>query len=201
MAVRVASVADAEVVTEIISQSFHSDPVWSWAFADEDRRQQQYLRWWRPMVEVAIGHGWVFVTVDAAAAAVWLPPGADEHGEGGREAMTALLRDLLGDRAPLVVQGVDQFEAHPPPPDAYYLSLLGTRPTHQGRGLGLGLLAENLARVDAQHAPAYLESTNPGNHERYRRAGFVDSGTYSMPAGGPPVLEMLRPAQPFSSSL
>ena len=59
----------------------------------------------------------------------------------------------------------------------------------------MGLLADNLARVDAVHAPAYLDSTNPGNHARYRRSGFADAGTYAMPEGGPPVLEMVRAAR------
>jgi GNAT superfamily N-acetyltransferase len=202
MQVRHASVVDADVVTEIISRSFLTDPVWSWAFPDDDRRYEQFLRWWRPAIDVAIDYGWVFVTNDESAAAVWLPPGADEYGPGGRDAMIALLDDLLGDRAALTLEGVDLFEAQAAPADCFYLSLLGTVPERQGQGLGLGLLADTLARVDAEHAQAYLESTNPGNDARYRRTGFVDHGTFAMPAGGPPVLGMLRPArQPFSSSL
>ena len=54
----------------------------------------------------------------------------------------------------------------------YYLSLLGTRPDYRGRGLGFGLLAKNLAIMDAEGVPAYLESTNPDNNPRYERFGF-----------------------------
>jgi GNAT superfamily N-acetyltransferase len=36
----------------------------------------------------------------------------------------------------------------------YYLSLLGTRDEHRGRGLGMALLKENLARIDAERMPA-----------------------------------------------
>ena len=40
--------------------------------------------------------------------------------------------------------------------------------------------------------PAYLESSNPRNHERYRRLGFEECGGFEIYDGGPPVLSMWR---------
>ena len=37
----------------------------------------------------------------------------------------------------------------------------------------MGLLAENLQRIDAEGAPAFLESSNPANDHRYERLGFA----------------------------
>jgi ribosomal protein S18 acetylase RimI-like enzyme len=47
--------------------------------------------------------------------------------------------------------------------------MLGTDPGHRGRGLGLALLDETLARIGADEAPAFLDSTNPVNVRPRRR--------------------------------
>jgi hypothetical protein len=57
----------------------------------------------------------------------------------------------------------------------------------------MGLLAENLARIDVLGLPAYLESSNPANDRRYERAGFVPHGRITT-ATGHSVTTMWRPA-------
>jgi GNAT superfamily N-acetyltransferase len=105
--------------------------------------------------------------------------------------------EFLGDDVWRATALVEQFgAARPDGPDHYYLSLFGTRPEHRGRGLGMALLADNLARVDAEGRPAYLESTNPANLERYRSVGFVDAATIVLPRGGPTVTTMWREPRP-----
>ena len=47
---RVATSDDLDAVVETISTAFHEDPVWSWAFPDDERRQAQYTEFWRPFV-------------------------------------------------------------------------------------------------------------------------------------------------------
>jgi hypothetical protein len=37
----------------------------------------------------------------------------------------------------------------------------------------MGLLADNLGRIDAEGVPAYLESSDPANVPRYERLGFA----------------------------
>jgi len=49
--------------------------------------------------------------------------------------------------------------------------------------------------VDAEHMPAYLESSNPANHARYRRLGFEPTGEFQPPGSCPPVLTMWRAAR------
>lgn len=88
---------------------------------------------------------------------------------------------------------VERFEtSHPKEPPHYYLTLLGTHPNHRGRGLGMGLLAENLARIDAEGVPTYLESTNPDNNPRYGRLGFRKVGAFATPDGTRTVTRMWR---------
>ena len=56
----------------------------------------------------------------------------------------------------------------------------------------MGLLADNLRRIDAEGTAAYLESSNPVNNYRYERLGFVPCGEFELPEDGPDVLQMWR---------
>ena len=56
----------------------------------------------------------------------------------------------------------------------------------------MGLLAENLALIDAAGAPAYLESSNPVNLGRYQSVGFERLGEFALPEDGPSVTTMWR---------
>jgi GNAT superfamily N-acetyltransferase len=87
--------------------------------------------------------------------------------------------------------------AHPHDEPHYYLSLLAADPRHRGHGFGMALLAENLAEVDRDGKPAYLESTNPENDHRYERQGFVRCGDFTVPSG-PRVGTMWREARDHS---
>ena len=104
-----------------------------------------------------------------------------------------LLDELLGPRSALLVDVFNRFEnADPHEEEHFYLSLLGTHPDHRGHGLGMGLLAKNLALIDAAGAPAYLESSNPVNLGRYQSVGFERLGEFTLPEDGPSVTTMWR---------
>ncbi len=76
----------------------------------------------------------------------------------------------------------------------WYLGIIATEPSRQGRGLGAAVLAASLEAVDADGAPAYLESSNPRNVSLYERHGFEVTGRIDLP-GGPPLLPMWRDAR------
>jgi ribosomal protein S18 acetylase RimI-like enzyme len=94
------------------------------------------------------------------------------------------------------VELLTRFEqAHPRDQPHYYLSLLATHPACAGRGLGMSLLAESLARIDLEHSPAYLESSNPANNHRYERYGFERTREFFPPGSATPVTTMWREAR------
>jgi GNAT superfamily N-acetyltransferase len=140
---------------------------------------------------------WVWTTPGYEAATVWVPPGRPELNETDEALLKPMLEESLGARAGLVFDVFDRFEAaHPHAPDHYYLSLLGTHTAHRGAGIGMRLLADNLARLDAIGMPAYLESTNPANLRRYEGVGFAVCGAFDLPHGGPTVTTMWRDPSP-----
>jgi GNAT superfamily N-acetyltransferase len=189
---RVATTADLGVLAETMALAFYADPVWGWAFPDPDRRLEQHRAVWGFAIESALDYGWVRTT-DAGAAALWIPPGRPELRPEDARRFEPMLAGLLGDGAPRVLDTFARFDrAHPVEHPHYYLSLLATHPDRRGQGLGMGLLAENLARIDAEGAAAYLESTNPDNHRRYEGLGFLRWGEFELGEDGPPVTQMWR---------
>ncbi len=125
---------------------------------------------------------------------MWAPPGADELTPSDEEELVRLVGEFIGgDHGNEVLQLLARFEeAHPHDEPHYYLSIVGTHDDHRGHGIGEGLLAENLKLVDAEHMPAYLESSNPGNLQRYLRLGFEPTGEIFVPDGRPAVTTMWR---------
>jgi len=190
---RVATAAELSAVVETLARAFYADPVWGWAFPDPERRLAQHRAVWRLVAEAAVSYESAWLTGDCAAVALWIPPGRPELRPEDEERLPSFLAELLGDGAARVLETFERFEAaHPEPEPHYYLSLLGTNPDHSGRGLGMGLLADGLARIDAEGAPAFLESSNPANTPRYERLGFAVCGEFELPEDGPVVTQMWR---------
>jgi GNAT superfamily N-acetyltransferase len=149
------------------------------------------------MVDATLGYGWVWLTKECASASLWIPPGKPELKPEDEGPFEALLREQLGADAERVLDSFERFDrAHPHHRgDHYYLSLLATHPDHAGRGAGMGLLADNLARIDAEGMPAFLESSNPANDHRYARLGFASCGSFELGEDGPSVTQMWRDAR------
>jgi GNAT superfamily N-acetyltransferase len=191
---QLATPADAEAVVRTLTLAFHDDPLWSWAFPDERRRPQHYEVWWGMFVAGSVDQSATWITDGGAgAAAVWVPPGGSELLPDDEARVEPLLRELFEDEhADRVLELLERFEANHPDEPFHYLSLLGTHPDHRGRGLGMALVAERLAELDALGEPALLESSNPANNARYARLGFDQIGEFHAPAGGPPVAVMWR---------
>ena len=183
---RVATLDDLPAVTAVMATAFQADPAWGpYSFPDDAHRLRQAAAFWEPLLRAAMRFPWTLVTPGCEAAAVWIPPGEQELTPEHERAFETLVEGLLGARQARVVLDVfDQLDAaHPHDPPHYYLSLLGTHDDHRGRGIGMALLADSLARIDREGMPAYLESTNPANDARYARHGFEPAGRITMPNG------------------
>jgi GNAT superfamily N-acetyltransferase len=191
MRIRTARSGDLDGLTRLITEAFLGDPLWRWAFPNE----QGLERWLRFLIASALRYPHVWIAGDFEAASVWIPPGGEELTAEEEARVEPLVRELIGDRTPAVMEVLDRFEqTHPRAEDHYYLSLLGTAARSRGRGIGMALLAENLRHVDETGSPAYLESTNAANDRRYERAGFQPVGAFTTPGGEHTVTTMWRPA-------
>jgi ribosomal protein S18 acetylase RimI-like enzyme len=209
MAIRRATDADIVRLSVTAMRAFVDDPVMRWLYPDDD----QYLS-----DDGAVFHGamagWlrlgeVWCTDDAAALAVWIPPGRPEippppDGTSDPEPSAELL-DRFSIIGPLMAQ-------HTHPDDHWYLQLLATHPDWQRQGLGAALMASMFERADAEGLACFLETETLVNVAYYRRHGFDVVAEFDVPAGdhphrfsswgndpatevGPHMWSMLRPAR------
>lgn len=187
--IRTAGPADLDGLTALLTEAFAADPLWRWAFP----RLEGMAEWWRFFAGSALRYPWVWIAGDFAAASVWIPPGGAELTDEEEQRVEPLLRELVGPRAPEVLDLLERFEAaHPRKQPHYYLSLLGTADRHRGRGIGMALLAENIRVIDEQRTAAHLESSNPANNPRYEQMGFRWTGEFTTLRGERTVATMWR---------
>jgi len=194
---RAATREDVRAVAACLTSAFYDDPVWGrWAFPEELSRAQRLFEFMRFFALAAIRHPWVRMTDRAEAVAIWVPPGVPEFTPAEEASFDPLLQSLFGGRAGEISGLFEQFAEHHArcPGPHYYLSLWARHPDHAGSGLGRALLREDLARIDGERAPAYLESTNPANIDRYEALGFRRRSSFG-PEGGPVITTMWRDAR------
>jgi len=186
---RVAERADLERIGEALALAFENDPLWGWAFesATRERKLESLSTVFGFFAGAALDFGWVRVTDGVEAVALWIPPGSPEMTPADEERLPTVIADACEPGpAARVAEMLDAFERnHPHEPPHYYLSLLATHPDHAGKRLGVGLVADNLAEIDAADPPAaaFLESSNPRNVPRYERLGFRPTHEVELVAG------------------
>jgi GNAT superfamily N-acetyltransferase len=192
---RDAAPQDLGIVAACLASAFYEDPLWGhWTFPDESRRQRDLLRFMGLQAELGAAQGWIAMTAGSESVAVWTPPGASYGSPEQEPLISEVLDRLFGKRAPAIHELFKQFEERIPAGRFYHLEWWATHRRHAGRGFGASLIADNLARVDADHLPSYLESTNPVNLPRYEALGFRRVGEFA-PPGGPTVTTMWREAR------
>ena len=191
----------SEAVADLLARAFADDPFWRYVTPDEELRERQLHDWF----PVGVRYGTTYGTLDAhgdgtvVGAALWLPP--DKHEMTvWRQLRTGMLRTrrMFGRtsfyRMNAAGHALDASRGRLMPPDAEYLWILGVDPDFHGRGHGTATIAMGLARTDARHKPAYLETYKERNLSFYRRHGF-EVLTAEEPPEGPPFWTMLRPAK------
>jgi GNAT superfamily N-acetyltransferase len=184
--VRLAVSSDLERMLDSLVEAFMSDPVVVWMYPDEHQRGPSLREWYRLTLRAGLRAGHTYTVSEGQGVAVWSPPSVpylfDPRIDG--EAIAETLRRHLGNRTKEVFEGLMVFEgSHPREVPHFYLSMLGTAPRMQGKGLGGALLDEVLWRCDADGWPAYLETTLEQNVRFYERRGFRVTGDSAVPAG------------------
>ena len=195
IAVQQADRADVRELAHTLGRAFFDDPVMSWLIPDPGRRAKGLPVMFATMARHQfLPDGGLDIAADGpnvAAAALWAPPGR------WKVARTTELRMMLGHLRALGsdakrgLQVADVMKKNHPEEPHWYLAVIGSDPTYRGQGFGNALMSSGLERVDAEHAPAYLESSNPDNIAYYERFGFEVTGELGLP-DGPPMWPMWR---------
>ncbi|HEY0946273.1 MAG TPA: N-acetyltransferase [Opitutaceae bacterium] len=178
---------EARAINTIVL-AFAADPAARWTWPNAQEYLVHMPRLVRAFGSDAFAHHGAHRVEAYAGVALWLPPGAKSDEEA--------LLDIVEGTAPAAVRrdapGVfEQMAAFHPSEPHWYLPLIGVDPAYQGQGLGDALMRYALERCDAEHLPAYLESSNPRNISLYRRHGFEALGTIQV-GSSPRIVPMLR---------
>jgi ribosomal protein S18 acetylase RimI-like enzyme len=81
------------------------------------------------------------------------------------------------------MNAMDHIEKRHPKEPHWYLQTIGTDPAKQGKGYGSLVMRHQLALVDAQRMPCYLESSKDTNVPIYQSFGFRVTGEIVLPTG------------------
>ncbi|MCX8501094.1 MAG: GNAT family N-acetyltransferase [Alphaproteobacteria bacterium] len=188
-AVCTARIGDKEMVIDLITGAFQSDPVWSWVFP----RKADQRRYWEMFIKGAIRYPHTYHTADYEAVSVWIPPSQSAFLPEDSENFSAIIESMTGPRTEEILTFLQKFDdCHPRERPHYYLGLLAVKDGHRGKGIGIELLKENLARFDSLGVPAYLESSNKSNNRKYEALGFLPVVEFTTYSGGPAVTGMWR---------
>ncbi len=190
---RAATADDAPSLGRSLARAFDDDPLMSWLLPDAATRGERLVRYFTTLFHRQYRpHGRCELT--SAAAAFWVPPEAREKAVPDAGTVHELM-DILGERALLLRDVVEQVAAHTPEEPHWYLALIGADPDVRGQGHGAALLRSGLARADAAGLPVHLESSKPDNIPFYEHFGFTVSAELRPHEDGPTLWPMWRPAQ------
>lgn len=196
-------------IAAIWADAFEQDPLMRWVFSDDAVRRESLRRWWGFLLDRMPAGAELHGTRADGCVAYWQPPlnkesqpsSQDDDGEISvwAVAFAALMSDLLGDLAPSRLEALAKMHQARLTEPHWYLSVLGTSPDQQSKGLGGKVLAPMLNRCDQTGELAYLESTNPANVGFYRRHGFEPVDEFVL-GDGVLITPMARQPRPPESS-
>ena len=185
--IKTAATSDEAAVLAVLALAFGADPATRWTWPGPDEYLQHFPVFAKILGGKAFEHESAYYADGYAGAALWLPPGVQPDDD----ALTELMQRTSAAPPEDVSAVFEQMERYHPREPHWYLPFIGVDPSRQGEGYGAALMRHALVRCDRDHAPAYLESSNPKNVPLYERHGFEVLGTIQV-GTSPPIFPMLR---------
>ncbi|MBJ6621409.1 MULTISPECIES: GNAT family N-acetyltransferase [Streptomyces] len=201
VAIRTAGEDDRDAVVRLLDEAFQDDPVSGWVFPGEEYRRRTHHRLMGAFTDIVLADGWIDLTEDGAACALWLsvpgeedtPQEPDEEPAEDAEDVPAQVREAVdpdNERVESIARLTE--DIHPSGPAHAYLWMIGVAPERQGEGLGTALIASVLDRCDRDGLPAYLEASSERSKGLYERLGFACTGRVLHLPDGPRMWPMWR---------
>jgi ribosomal protein S18 acetylase RimI-like enzyme len=186
-------VAEDPRLAGVITRAFWDDPILTWLIPNEPNGRARMEAFFRAELYTAHRRGTVLTTPERDGASLWYPPDQWRTPPSHIARQAPSLVWALGRRVPAGLKLLTKMEHLHPTEPHWYLSVIGTDPARQGRGVGAALIEAITDRCDAEGLPAYLESSKERNISYYARFGFEVTDELSV-AGSPPLWPMWRPA-------
>ncbi|MGW5561121.1 GNAT family N-acetyltransferase [Micromonospora sp. NPDC003944] len=175
--ITIATPGDRDAVVGTLVATFVKDPILRHLFPDDDTYPRYATAYFGHLFDKRVHRKSIWTIGGGASVAVWEPP-ADPSAVAHQSPEAFPYPADVQAR----VEGYhhvvhDVLPSYP----FWYLGVLGTHPDSAGRGWGRAVMRAGLNRATADGLPAILETSNPGNVELYRRAGWEVVETLSEP--------------------
>ncbi|MEU9588568.1 GNAT family N-acetyltransferase [Streptomyces sp. NPDC048193] len=195
VAIRTAVEHDRDLVVRLLDEAFQDDPVSRWVFPGDEYRRGTHHRLMAAFTDAVLADGWIDITEDGAACALWLSVPEDAHDDahdGGADgpAQVRAAVDPDNERVERIARLTE--DIHPAGRAHAYLWMIGVAPGRQGEGLGTALVESVLDRCDRERLPAYLEASSARSRGLYERLGFEFTGRALDLPDGPRMWPMWR---------
>lgn len=163
---------DADTLTNVIVEAARNLAVCQWLIPDPGARGALLPNLVRVLIQDGFERGWVYMTADRSAAALWHPRSA---ARGERAALDPRIETAAGDLAPRL-HLYTQREARCHPPGAHHhLRVLAVHPHQRHQGIGSALLRAHHEHLDHERTAAYLEVPDRRWRDFYRQHGYTDA--------------------------
>jgi GNAT superfamily N-acetyltransferase len=172
----------------MLARAFDDDPVMAYMLPDPASRAARLPRVFRTLArhQHLPEAGGIELARDGdriVGAAMWDPPGRWRQGRIRELMMLPGLFRAFGSGMSRGGAVADTMRAKHPEEPHWYLAVLRTDPSARGAGHGRALLDSRLDKCDAEHCPAYLESSKASNVPYYERFGFTVREEITIPRG------------------
>jgi GNAT superfamily N-acetyltransferase len=195
-AVRSLCDADVEPCARALASAFANDPVYRYIHPGDREWERVGPRFFRILLRYFASHATVLTPETGRAVAIWTPPEPRPPGGIARLRFTMRISALLGRRIARGARVGSALETLHLDEPHWYLAILGTEPSAQGRGLASSLMAPILTRCDAARLPAHVETATDANLAFYASRGFVVIGESRVAGGGPRLWGLRREPLP-----
>ncbi|MEO8456864.1 MAG: GNAT family N-acetyltransferase [Chloroflexota bacterium] len=200
-AVRRALPEEREPLVAMFRRSFWDDPVIEFLLPNEMRRAKPMDAYMRMVLRYGFKRGRVNLVEGEngpRVGSVWLPP--DEAIPTTMGQIRAGFLPLLGANLNWASQrkffSLSNLIEHHHKEDVarhhWYLWLLASDVTEQGKGWGTKVLEQELREADLAGMPCYVETGKERNLLFYEKQGFALKHELPLPGGGPPLWTMIR---------
>jgi len=187
---------DEQHLSNVIGTAFSDLEVSRYLIPDDTVRAQILAQHLRQHVRWARSNGQLLTDTGLGSVAVWFT--VPESGLPDIPNYEVTRAEVCGPHTGRFAEfEARMHEHHPLGGKHWYLAVLAVRPELQGQGLGTAHLEYQLAFLDEQRYPAYLEACDLLSRKLYLRHGFVDHGeAFSCGIGGPLLFPMWREPSP-----
>lgn len=179
--IRQATLADRARVIEILSASFDENPAVNDTVPQGQNREMKMRVLMEYLIDTAISKSGAYISEDGNGAILMFDPVASPNTFRDKMRQLRLIHRCVGwSRMKYISSKDKKMRSFRPSTSHYYLSMIGTLPEAQGKGLGSKMIAfiQDLAKKESKSI--YLETSVVKNVEMYKKKGFVVHGDWKI---------------------